>query len=127
MSPLIVWALALNPALTSLAANSDEVLWDMRFVLVARSADLVDMFLPSPVNPWWGPAVRAWRNQIYPEAPIWNVALGWVALSLGTLGALAFRRMAWRWVLLALACLLLALGPQLKIAGWHTVCRYRTL
>jgi hypothetical protein len=120
MSPLIVWALALTPALTSLATNSDEMLWDMRFILVARSADLVDVFLPSPVNPWWGPAVRAWRNQIYPDASIWNVALGWVALSLGTLGSLAFRRRAWRWALLALACLLLALGPQLKIAGWNT-------
>jgi hypothetical protein len=70
--------------------------------------------------------VRAWRNQIYPDASIWNVALGWVALSLGTLGALAFRRRAWRWALLALACLLLALGPQLKIAAGTPVCRCHT-
>jgi hypothetical protein len=120
MSPIIVWVLALAPALTSLATRADDGMWDMRQVQYERSADLVDVFLPSPVNPWWGPAVRAWRNQIYPDASIWNVALGWVALSLGTLGALAFRRRAWRWALLALACLLLALGPQLKIAGWNT-------
>lgn len=94
MSPLIVWVLALAPALSSLTTRADDGMWDMRQVQYERSADLIDVFLPSPVNPWWGPAVRTWRNQIYPHAIIWNVALGWVALSMGTLGVLAFRRLA---------------------------------
>jgi len=120
VAPLVFWGLALAPALYSLATGSDETIWDMRQVQRERSADLIDVVLPNPVHPWWGPAVRAWRDQIYPDAVIWNVALGWVALILGVLGALAARRIAWRWLLLALACLILTLGPELKIAGWNT-------
>ncbi len=121
ITPLIIWTLALTPALYALlTAGADETLWDMRQVQRERAADLIDIFLPSPVHPWWGPAIRAWRNQIYPNAVIWNVALGWLALSLGLLGAFAARRVSWRWSLLALACLIFALGPELKIAGWHT-------
>lgn len=121
VAPLIIWALALTPSLFALlTAGVDETLWDMRQVQRERAADLIDVVLPNPVHPGWGPAIRAWRNQIYPNAVIWNVALGWVALSLGLLGAFAARHFSWRWSLLALACLIFALGPELKIAGWHT-------
>lgn len=120
IAPLLIWALALAPALYGLTTGVNEPIWDMRQVQRERAADLIDVFLPNPVHPWWGPAVRAWRNQIYPDAVIWNVALGWVALGLGALGAMAAWRVTWRWTLLALACLILALGPELKIAGWHT-------
>lgn len=121
IAPLLIWALALTPALFALlTAGADETLWDMRQVQRERAADLIDVVLPSPVHPWWGPAIRTWRNQVYPNAVIWNVALGWMALSLGLLGAFVARRDSWRWSLLALACLIFALGPELKIAGWRT-------
>ena len=86
----------------------------------AHSADLLDFFLPSPVSRWWGPAVRAAREQIYPGAVIWNVALGWLGLLLGGIGAIALRRQSWRWSLLLLAALLLAMGPTLRVAGYET-------
>lgn len=120
IAPLMIWTLALAPALYGLTTGVNEPIWDMRQVQRERAADLIDVFLPNPVHPWWGPAVRAWRNQIYPNAVIWNVALGWVALGLGALGAIVAWQVTWRWTLLALACLTLALGPELKIAGWHT-------
>lgn len=122
IAPLLIWALALAPALYGLTTGGDEPIWDMRQVQRERAADLVDVFLTNPVHPWWwwGLAVRAWRNQIYPNAVIWNVALGWVALGLGLLGAVTAWRVTWRWTLLALACLILALGPKLRIAGWTT-------
>lgn len=120
IAPLVIWGLALAPELYTVTTGANETIWDMRQVQHERSADLIDVFLPNPLHPWWGPAVRAWRNQIYPDAVIWNVALGWVALLLGAAGAFAARRIAWRWTALALACLILALGPELKIAGWHT-------
>ena len=120
IAPLIIWVLMLTPALYGLTTDVSEPIWDMRLVQRERAADLIDVFLPNPISPWWGPAVRAWRNQIYPNAVIWNVALGWVAVSLGLLGAVVARHVSWRWSLLALACLIFALGPELKIAGWQT-------
>ncbi len=120
LAPLVIWILVFAPALYSLIERTDETIWDMRQVQHERSADLIDVVLPSPVHPWWGTAVRAWREQIYPDAVIWNVALGWVALGLGLSGALIAWRSTWRWIVLALACLVLTLGPELKIAGWHT-------
>ncbi|ABU60098.1 hypothetical protein [Roseiflexus castenholzii] len=121
VAPLVILVMAIAPALYSLVTTgADEMLWDMRSIQRERSADLIDAFLPNPVHPVWGPAVRAWRNQIYPNAVIWNVSLGWIALGLGLLGATTAWRATWRWSLLALACFIVALGPELKIAGWHT-------
>jgi hypothetical protein len=118
--PLLIWGLVLAPRISSLAAGGDQSLQDMRAIQAEHSADLLDFFLPSPVNPWWGPAVRAAREQIYPGAVIWNVALGWAGLLLGGLGAIGLWRQSWRWSLLLLAALLLALGPALRVAGYET-------
>jgi len=118
--PLLIWGLALAPRIATLAAGGDQSLLDMRAIQTEHSADLLDFFLPSPVNPWWGPPVRAAREQIYPGAVIWNVALGWVGLAVGALGAIALWRQSWRWSLLLLAALLLAMGPALRIAGYET-------
>src|SRR5262249_21373801 len=70
--PLLIWGLALMPRIAGLAAGGDQSLRDMRAIQAAHSADLLDFFLPSPVNRWWGPAVRAAREQLYPGAAIWN-------------------------------------------------------
>jgi len=118
--PLLIWGLALAMQIAGLAAGGDQSLHDMRAIQAAHSADLLDFFLPSPVNRWWGPAVRAAHEQIYPGAVIWNVALGWVGLLLGGIGAVALWRQSWRWLLLLLAALLLALGPALRVAGYDT-------
>lgn len=118
--PLLVWGLALAPRIAGLAQAGDSALQDMRAVQVARSADLLDFFLPNPEHPLWGAAVRAARERAYPGAVIWNVALGWVGLGLGGLGLLACRRECWRWAALLLATLVLALGPRLRVAGFDT-------
>ncbi|MFQ3633772.1 hypothetical protein [Roseiflexus sp.] len=77
LAPLVIRVMVFAPALCGLIGGADEAIWDTRQVQRERSADLIDVVLPSPVHPWWGPAVRAWRDQIYPDAVIWNVALGW--------------------------------------------------
>lgn len=120
MVPLVVWGVVLAPQIVRLALAGDRVLQDMRVVQVERSADALDFFLPSPVNPWWGPAVRAARAAVYPGAVIWNVALGWVGLVLGGMGVWGYWSQVRRWVLLLLASLVLALGPVLRVAGWQT-------
>ncbi|HEX9372605.1 MAG TPA: hypothetical protein VF897_16455, partial [Roseiflexaceae bacterium] len=119
MAPLLIWGVALAPKLLDLARAGDAALMDMRRLQISRSADLVDFFLPSPRNPWWGPAVRAARAAIYPDAIIWNVALGWVGLLLAAIGVAALWRQAWRWAALLLATMVLAMGPVLRVAG-HT-------
>ncbi|HEU5097853.1 MAG TPA: hypothetical protein VFU22_02330 [Roseiflexaceae bacterium] len=118
--PVLIWGLVLAPRITTLAAGGDQSLQDMRALQDEHSADLLDFFLPSPVNPWWGPSVRAAHEELYPGAVIWNVALGWTGLLLGGLGAIALRRQSWRWSLLLLAALLLAMGPALRVAGYQT-------
>ncbi len=118
--PLLVWGLALAPRIGGLAQAGDSALQDMRAAQAERSADLLDFFLPNPSHPLWGDAVWRARERVYPGAVIWNVALGWVGLLLGGLGAVACRRETWRWSALLLATAVLALGPALKVAGVQT-------
>jgi hypothetical protein len=116
--PLGIWVGVLAFPLISLAQGGDETLRDMRQIQAAHSADLLDFFLPNPVSPWWGSAVRAARSEVYPNAVIWNVALGWVGLLLGALGGIVAWRTNWRWMALLFATLILAMGPELRIGGW---------
>lgn len=118
-APLLIWGLVLASRILGLSLAGD-VLGDLRDMQAARSADLLDFFLPNPVHPLWGAAVRDWRETIYPDAIIWNVALGWVGLLLGGLGSVATWRRSWRWTVLLAAALVLALGPSLRIGGYQT-------
>jgi hypothetical protein len=119
LTPVVWWGLALLPRIAGLVAEPDA-LFDMRALQARRSADLMDFFLPNPLHPLWGPAVRAAREQLYPQAIIWNVALGWVGLALGLLGAVVAWRSARRWLALLGVTLLLALGPTLRVLGHDT-------
>lgn len=115
--PLLLWGAVLAPQLLALAAAGDSALHDLRGMQVARSADLMDFFLPNPAHPWWRAALWEWRAQFYPDAVIWNVALGWIGLALGLLGAATAWNQNWRWSVLLLVALVLAMGPVLKVGG----------
>lgn len=91
LAPILIWALALAPRLAGLAGG-ETVLMDMRPVIAERSADLLDFFLPNPRHPWWGAAVTAARERVYPGAVIWNVALGSVGLALALAPLVVGRR-----------------------------------
>lgn len=118
--PLVLWALVLAPQIMMLAHSGDALLFDMRGIQVERSADLMDFFLPNPAHPWWGPAITTMRASIYPHAVLWNVALGSVGIALAIVGGVTTWQHSWRWMVLLLATLLLALGPTLRIAGYDT-------
>lgn len=120
VTPLLLWGLVLAPNIVTLAQAGDGTLGDMRNIHVQRSADLIDFFLPNPAHPWWGQQVHAAREALYPNAILWNVALGWVGLLLGGIGIATTWRHSWRWVLLLAATLVLAMGPTLRIAGYDT-------
>jgi hypothetical protein len=119
VTPALWWVLILAPRLLSLAAQPDT-LFDLREIQALRSADLMDFFLPNPLHPLWGAGLRAWRNELYPNAVIWNVALGWVGLALGLLGAVACWQRSRRWFALLCVTLVLAMGPSLQVVGADT-------
>ncbi|RRR74185.1 MAG: hypothetical protein EI684_07600 [Candidatus Viridilinea halotolerans] len=118
-TPALWWVLLIAPQLQGLVSEPDK-LWDMREIHAWRSADLLDFFLPNPLHPLWGEAIWAAREERYPGAVIWNVALGWVGLALGLVGAITAWPQVRRWVALIALSLLLAMGPTLRVAGYDT-------
>lgn len=90
------------------------------FLKLIHSADLLDFWLPNALHPLWGPAVTRLGEQLHPFVAAWNIALGYCALGLALFGAVAAWRVAWRWWLLTLIALILALGPLLQIGGQRT-------
>ncbi|MCG8351062.1 MAG: hypothetical protein MI924_25110 [Chloroflexales bacterium] len=88
--------------------------------LVSRSANILDFWLPSNLHPIWGDAVVRVGQAWHPGIAAWNVALGYCTLGLAVVGLITSWAKAWRWALLALAMLILALGPLLSIGSWQT-------
>jgi hypothetical protein len=89
-------------------------------MLIVRSANLLDFFLPSSLHPLWGPSVLRLGPIWHPDISAWNVALGYTALALAALGCAVRWRDAWPWLALALLGMVLALGPVLSIGGLRT-------
>lgn len=111
----------LVPALTLAIAAPNALYQFSGEEVLQRSANLLDFWLPSYLHPLWGPwlfaSVRlAWHD----FSGDWNVALGYGTLALATLGALRNPQTAWRWLVLAGAALLLALGPRLQVGPWQS-------
>jgi hypothetical protein len=88
--------------------------------VLLRSANLLDFWLPSYLHPLWGTAAARLGARWHPYISGWNMALGYGALALALLAAICAWRAAWRWLALAGAALLLALGPVLAIGPWQT-------
>jgi hypothetical protein len=88
----------------------------------AYSADLLAYALPSPFHPAWGEQARDALRPLQGTLIEKVVFPGYVVLALGVLGAAhpSTRRRARIWWPLALAGLLLSLGPTLQVAGSDT-------
>ena len=83
---------------------------------VFQAAALVDFLAPTTLHPLWGAHAAAWLDSLSPAGVESGAALGYTIYALVALALLRAWRAAWPWALLALMCLLLALGPELKLA-----------
>ncbi|NJN19282.1 MAG: hypothetical protein HC822_25045 [Oscillochloris sp.] len=112
----------LAPLLGSIIASAELVGQTERVnpLLIARSANLLDLFLPSYLHPLWGEAVAALGPRWHPAIAAWNAALGYTAIGLALIAVVRARSGAWRWLIIALVGAILALGPQLRIGDWQT-------
>lgn len=114
----LLLAPVLVPAVTLALGRSGAVYLPEGDEVVRRSANLLDLLVPSTLHPLWGPwafrtFIAAWHD--YGGS---NVPLGYSVIGLAALGAATAWARAWRWLALAGAMLLLALGPQLQVGAW---------
>ncbi|GAB4116737.1 MAG: hypothetical protein Fur005_35530 [Roseiflexaceae bacterium] len=120
ISPMVMWLIFVAPQLIGLVRDGDRLLGVGLHANDSNSADLIDFFLPNPFHPLWGAALSAWYQQLRPEAWLWQVSFGWVALIL----ALVAMRAEWRrllpWILLLAATMLIAMGERLHVFGQTT-------
>jgi hypothetical protein len=117
---LLVWIVPLTPQLVGASSRGgpDHDWLDSQRL---HSATPLDFGLPNPNHPLWGQAVSSLGQALHPDAGSWNVALGLGLLALAglaLLGSPPARREPWPWV--ALLCVVLALGPELKLGGQAT-------
>lgn len=89
---------------------------------VDYSADLLALFTPSPYHPILhrAPWMPAYMAQVFPDKHSVEEGLaypGSIVLLLATWAVIKQRRQAKTWVVLTVVCLVLSLGPILKVGG----------
>ncbi len=89
-------------------------------LILIHSANVFDLFLPNGIHPLWGDAVETLVRVWHPHIGAWNIAPGYVALSLAIVAMILARRSAWRWLVIGLAGIVLALGPVVQIGTTRT-------
>ena len=117
----VVALLVLVPLLLNLpAALAPYTLTDTPQLLTVRSANLLDFWLPSYLHPLWGDLVARIGSILHPGISAWNHALGYSTLLLATLRSVMAWGQSWRWVVIAITGILLALGPTLFVGTINT-------
>lgn len=120
LAPIVIWLVLVAPQLVSLIQTGDRVLGVGRDANDSNSADLISFWLPNPFHPLWGQAITNFYTQLRPEAWLWQISFGTIALLLALLGVRQSWRANWRWATLLLGTMLLAMGERLSIFGIKT-------
>jgi hypothetical protein len=118
----------------SILAEMDEGYLGSAGGTVKYSTDLLAFFTPSPYHPVLGPAglLPGYLDEVFPSRTTLYEGLAYPGLLVVLLGIWALVkhwRQAWIWGLLAMVCMVLALGPILKVGGEavvYTVDEYQT-
>lgn len=118
--PILVWMLLVAPQLLDLVQRGDQKLGVGVDANASNSADLLAFLLPNPFHPLWGAALSSFYTQLHPDAWLWQVSLGWVALGLAWIAIWKQGRVLWRWLVLLLFTLLIAMGDRLMLFGYDT-------
>lgn len=111
----LVWSALLLPVALLAGGVGNVALEDWYVRQVYHAVALVDLVAPNIRHPLWGEAAAAWQRGLHPFGLESGAGLG---LGVALLcGAALWRRprAAWPWAALALLCLLLAMGPQLRL------------
>lgn len=117
----VIALLVLAPLLLNLpAALAPYTLTDTPHLLTIRSANLLDFWLPSYLHPLWGDLVARLGRILHPDISAWNHALGYTTLLLATIRSVVVWGQSWRWIIIAITGILLALGPTLFIGTINT-------
>ncbi|MFL5735062.1 MAG: hypothetical protein ACJ78Q_18045 [Chloroflexia bacterium] len=107
---VFVFVVALSPLLVGMVRErlgGATYMLPTLFATKFNSADLVGLFLPPRLD------TEINRHES-------SVALGYVALSLGVVGLVAYRRTVWLVGLALVVLVVMAMGPELQVAGNQT-------
>lgn len=111
----VLWVLGLAPFLLATGDVGAAVLEDWYERQVYHSVALVDLIVPNIQHPLWGALAFSWQSGLHPFGLEAGAAPGLFVYALCGLALWRAWRRAWPWATLALLCLLLAMGPQLRL------------
>ena len=113
----LVWLGLLLPLTLSAGGFGGLALEDWYARQLFHSVALVDLIAPNRFHPIWGDVVAIWHGALHPFGPETGAGVG---LGVALLVGVALWRkwaQAWPWAILALFCLLMAMGPQLRLTA----------
>jgi hypothetical protein len=111
-----LWVAGLLPFVWPPGSLAAAELEDWRIRQAYHSVALVDLVAPGNLHPLWGQAAGPWHRALHPFGYEAGASPGYVAYALVALALVGGWRRAWPWLALALACLALAMGPELRLA-----------
>lgn len=124
MSGAVLLMPILVPALRSTAHTVATIdVHDDLDPIIIHSANVNDLFLPNALHPIWGSTITRLGQEWHPYIYGWNISLGITALGLGMIGLLRHWKKLWYWGIIAIAGMVLALGPVLQY-GNHVTTLY---
>lgn len=113
----LIWLALLLPFVLGAGGLGGVALEDWYMRQVYHSVALVDLIVPNIQHPLWGAAAAEWQGRLHPFGLEGGAGIGLIASALCALALLRSRRRAWPWLALGLLCLLLAMGPQLRLTA----------
>jgi hypothetical protein len=113
----LIWLGLLLPFVIGAGGLGGVALEDWYERQVYHSVALVDLIVPNIQHPLWGAAAAKWHGRLHPFGLEAGAGVGLVVYALCGLALLRGWRRAWPWLLLGLLCLLLAMGPQLRLTA----------